>query len=65
MTSIDEILAAMDEADEDGRVILVIDEDLRIITVPNIALVIGAERDKDVTRLLPSPSCLRRMPQRR
>lgn len=51
MASIDEILAAMNEADEDGRVILVIDEDLRIITVPNIALVIGAERDKDVNRL--------------
>ena len=33
MASIDEILAAMNEADEDGRVILVIDEDLRNNTV--------------------------------
>lgn len=51
MASVDEILAEMSEVSEDGKVVLTIDEDLRIITVPNVALVIGAEGDKDVNRL--------------
>jgi len=51
MASVEELLAAMSEPEEQARVILTIDEDLRIVTIPGIALVIGAEGDKDVNRL--------------
>ena len=51
MASVEELLASMSEPEEQARVILTIDEDLRIVTIPGIALVIGAEGDKDVNRL--------------
>lgn len=51
MANVDEVLATMDTPEEAGKVILVIDEDLRVVTIPGIALVIGAEGDKDVNRL--------------
>ena len=50
MTTVDELFAAM-EAPKVDRVILTIDENLRIIDIPNLAVVIGAEGDKDVNRL--------------
>lgn len=50
MTSVDELFAAM-SAPAANRVILTIDEDLRIISIPNLAVVIGAEGDKDVNRI--------------
>lgn len=50
MTTVDELFAAM-SAPKADRVILTIDEDLRIIDIPNLAVVIGAEGDKDVNRL--------------
>jgi hypothetical protein len=50
MTTVDELFAAMDAPKVD-RVILTIDENLRIIDIPNLAVVIGAEGDKDVNRL--------------
>lgn len=50
MTTVDELFATM-SAPETNRVILTIDEDLRIISIPNLAIVIGAEGDKDVNRL--------------
>ena len=50
MTTVDELFAAMD-APKVVRVILTIDENLRIIDIPNLAVVIGAEGDKDVNRL--------------
>lgn len=39
------------DAPKVDRVILTIDENLRIIDIPNLAVVIGAEGDKDVNRL--------------
>ena len=51
MANVDEVLATMDTPEEAEKVILVIDEDLRVVTIPGIALVIGAEGDKDVNRL--------------
>lgn len=51
MASVDEVLAAMETPEEAERVILTIDEDLRIVTIPGIALVIGAEGDRDVNRI--------------
>lgn len=51
MTNVDEVLATMNTPEEAEKVILVIDEDLRVVTIPGIALVIGAEGDKDVNRL--------------
>lgn len=51
MANVDEVLATMDTPEEAEKVILVIDEDLRIVTIPGIALAIGAEGDKDVNRL--------------
>lgn len=51
MASIDEVLATMAEPGEDTRVILTIDENLRIVTIPSVALVIGAKGDKDVNRI--------------
>lgn len=50
MTTVDELFATM-SAPKADRVILTIDEDLRIIDIPNLAVVIGAEGDKDVNRL--------------
>ena len=50
MTTVDELFAAM-SAPKVDRVILTIDENLRIIDIPNLAIVIGAEGDKDVNRL--------------
>ena len=44
MTTVDELFAAMDAPKVD-RVILTIDENLRIIDIPNLAVVIGAEGD--------------------
>lgn len=51
MASAEELLAAMSEPDEDERVILTIDENLRIVTIPSVALVIGVKGDKDVNRI--------------
>lgn len=51
MASAEELLAAMSEPGEDERVILTIDENLRIVTIPSVALVIGAKGDKDVNRI--------------
>ena len=36
MTSVDELLATMAEPSESGKVILTVDEDMRIITIPKI-----------------------------
>lgn len=51
MANVEELLATMSEPAQPDRVILTIDEDLRIVTVPSVALVIGAEGDKDVNRI--------------
>lgn len=51
MTSVDKLLATMAEPSEGGKIILTVDEDLRIITIPSIAITIGAEGDKNVNRL--------------
>lgn len=51
MTSVDKLLATMAEPSEGGKVILTVDEDLRIITIPSVALTIGAEGDKNVNQL--------------
>ena len=51
MANVEEVLAAMDEPGEDTRVILTIDENLRIVTVPSVALVIGAKGDRYVNRI--------------
>ena len=51
MASVDEVLAAIDEPGEDARVVLTIDENLRIVNVPGTALVIGAKGDRDVNRI--------------
>ena len=45
MANVDEVLAMMDTPEEAEKVILVIDEDLRVVTIPGIGLVIGAEGD--------------------
>lgn len=50
MTSVDELLATM-SAPATDKVILPVDEDLRIITIPSLALVIGAQGDKNVNRI--------------
>ena len=51
MASVDEILAAASEAAEDEKIVLEINEDLRIVTVPSLALTLGAERDNKVNRV--------------
>lgn len=51
MANVDEVLATMDTPEEAEKVILVIDEDLRVVTIPNKAIVIGARGDKDVNRI--------------
>ena len=51
MASVDEMLEEMAEPGENARVILTIDENLRIVTVPSVALVIGVKGDKDVNRI--------------
>lgn len=51
MATVNEVLTAMDEPGEDTRVILTIDENLRIVAVPSTAMVIGAKGDKDVNRI--------------
>lgn len=51
MASVDEVLATMDTPEETEKVILVIDEDLRVVTIPSKAIVIGARGDKDVNRI--------------
>lgn len=51
MANVDEVLATMDTPEEAEKVILVIDEDLRVVTMPSKAIVIGAKGDKDVNRI--------------
>lgn len=51
MANVDEVLATMDTPEEAEKVILVIDEDLRVVTIPSKAIVIGAKGDKDVNRI--------------
>ena len=51
MASVDEVLAAIDEPGDDARVMLTIDENLRIVTVPSEAVVLGAKGDRDVNRI--------------
>ena len=51
MATVDEVLATMDTPEEAEKVILVIDENLRVVTIPSKAIVIGAKGDKDVNRI--------------
>lgn len=51
MATVDEVLATMEAPEENERVILTIDEDLRVVTIPGIALVAAAKGDKDVNRI--------------
>ena len=53
MASLDEVLSSMPDmgGEEDGALDFLIDEDLRIITVPERGVVLGVEGDKDVNRV--------------
>ena len=51
MASVDEVLAAMSEPEEPDKMILTIDENMRVVSIPNLAIVIGAEGDRNVNRL--------------
>ena len=52
MASIDEVLAVMDEPEqEDEDLCFVIDKNLRIIEIPERGVVLGVEGDKDVNRV--------------
>lgn len=51
MTSVDELLAVMSEPEEPDKVILTVDENMRVVSVPTIAIVLGAEGDRNVNRV--------------
>ena len=53
MASLDEVLSSMPDmgGEEDSALDFLIDEDLRIITVPERGVVLGVEGDKDVNRV--------------
>ena len=51
MASIDELLESANQAGCDDELSFIIDEHLRIITVPERGVVLGVEGDKDVNRV--------------
>ena len=51
MANVDELLAVMSEPEEPDKVILTVDENMRVVSVPTIAVVIGAEGDRNVNRV--------------
>lgn len=51
MDNLDEILGAIPEPEEDGALDFVIDENMRVIAVPDNGVVLGVEGDKDVNRV--------------
>lgn len=51
MDNLDEILDAMPEPEEDDALDFVIDENMRVIAVPDDGVVLGVEGDKDVNRI--------------
>lgn len=53
MASLDEVLSSMEDmgGEEDGALDFLIDENLRVISVPEQGVVLGVEGDKDVNRV--------------
>lgn len=51
MDNLDEILNAEPEPEEDEALDFIIDEDMRVIAVPDKGVVLGVEGDKDVNRI--------------